>query len=169
MSTFFHKLKGDGASLPVKPTKKNIVLAWIGGYIAVSALFVLDQSLDAMLLLGSYGASCLLVFGFPDLPFSQPRNLVLGHLLSAIVGLIVLVTCGSSWWSIALAVGTAIALMMSTRTVHPPAASNPVIIHLTQPGWSFLLFPILSGALLLLGIALIFNNLSRSDRYPKYW
>jgi len=66
-------------------------------------------------------------------------------------------------------VGTAIALMMATRTVHPPAGSNPVIVFLIQPGWDFLLFPTLTGALLLAVVALIYNNLSRNDKYPKYW
>ena len=169
MFSFLDKLKGDGEPLPVKPSIKNIALAWLGGYTAISALVFLHQSFDIMMLLASFGASCLLVFGFPDAPFSQPRNLIVGNLFSAAVGLIVLNLCGSSWWAVSLAVGTATALMMATRTVHPPAGSNPVVIFLTQPDWDFILFPILSGALLLVGIALIYNNLSRTERYPKYW
>ena len=76
---------------------------------------------------------------------------------------------GPCWWGMALAAGTAIALMMATRTVHPPAGSNPVIVYLTHPAWSFLLFPTLCGALLVLLVALFYNNLTRSERYPKYW
>ncbi len=111
----------------------------------------------------------MLVFGFPDLPFSQPRNLVGGHVLSSLVGLVLLHGCGPQWWALALAVGTAIALMMATRTVHPPAGSNPVIIFLAQPGWDFLLFPTLTGALLLMLVALVYNNATRAVRYPRYW
>jgi CBS-domain-containing membrane protein len=70
---------------------------------------------------------------------------------------------------VALAVGTAIALMMATRTVHPPAGSNPVIVFLAQPGWSFLVFPTLAGALVLVLVALVYNNAVRAGRYPKYW
>ena len=110
----------------------------------------------------------MLVFGFPDLPFSQPRNLVLGHVLSSLVGLICLHLLGPGIWSLALAVSSAIALMMLTRSVHPPAGSNPVIIFLAQPGWGFLLFPTLAGALILLLVALLYNNATRSGRYPRY-
>lgn len=59
--------------------------------------------------------------------------------------------------------------MMLTRTVHPPAGSNPVIIFLTLPGWDFLLYPTLTGALMLVVVALTFNNSVRSTNYPKYW
>jgi CBS-domain-containing membrane protein len=59
--------------------------------------------------------------------------------------------------------------MMSLRIVHPPAGSNPAIIFLTSPSWSFLWFPTLSGALIILALALIYNNLTRSARYPKYY
>jgi CBS-domain-containing membrane protein len=59
--------------------------------------------------------------------------------------------------------------MMVTRTVHPPAGSNPVIILLTQPGWGFLVYPTLSGALIVTAIGLIYNNATRTGNYPKYW
>jgi CBS-domain-containing membrane protein len=69
----------------------------------------------------------------------------------------------------ALATATAVALMMATRTTHPPAGSNPVIVFLTQPGWEFLLFPTAVGVAVLLLTALIYNNVAREPRYPKYW
>jgi len=169
MTTLIKKLKGEGVALPPKPGIKEIALAWLGGFLAISLIASLAQSLEMMLILGSFGASCVLLFGFPEAPFSQPRNLVAGHFLSSLVGLLFLTFCGPTWWSVALAVGTSIALMMATRTVHPPAGSNPVIVFLIQPGWDFLLFPTLIGALLLAVVALIYNNLSRSDKYPKYW
>jgi len=169
MTSLIKKLKGEGAALPPKPSIKAIALAWLGGFLAISVVAGLAGSLEMMLVLGSFGASCVLLFGFPDAPFSQPRNLVAGHFLSSLVGLTFLTLCGPTWWSVALAVGTAIALMMATRTVHPPAGSNPVIVFLIQPGWDFLLFPTLAGALLLAVVALIYNNLSRNDKYPKYW
>jgi CBS-domain-containing membrane protein len=76
---------------------------------------------------------------------------------------------GPQWWSVAIAVGTAIAVMMLTRTVHPPAGSNPVIVFLGNPSWSFLLFPTLIGAVVIVLVALVYNNLSREARWPKYW
>lgn len=75
----------------------------------------------------------------------------------------------SSWWSVALAVGAATATMMATRTVHPPAGSNPVIVVLGQPDWDFLFLPTLFGAVLVVAVALVYNNATRDARYPKYW
>jgi CBS-domain-containing membrane protein len=73
--------------------------------------------------LGSFGASCVLLFGYPDNPFSQPRNVIGGHFLTSLTGLCFLSVLGASWWSMALALATAVALMQLTRTVHPPAGS----------------------------------------------
>jgi CBS-domain-containing membrane protein len=70
---------------------------------------------------------------------------------------------------VALAVGSAIAVMMLTRTVHPPAGSNPVIVFLMTPTWDFALFPTLAGAVILVLVALIFHNITREARWPKYW
>jgi CBS-domain-containing membrane protein len=94
---------------------------------------------------------------------------IVGHVLSTLIGLAFVYFCGPQWWSVALAVGTAIAGMMLTRTVHPPAGSNPVIVFLLQPGWDFALFPTLTGAVILVLVALIFHNATREARWPKYW
>lgn len=165
----FQKLRGDGLAIPARPSNQAIALAWLGGALAIATVAIMGDWLSIALVLGSFGASCVLVFGYPDLPFSQPRNVVVGHLLSSFVGLIFLATFGPHWWSLALAVGTAIAVMMFTRTVHPPAGSNPVIVFLLQPAWSFMWYPTLAGALLLVAAALIYNNLTRVTNYPKYW
>lgn len=167
--SFLSKLKGDGTSLPPRPALKAVALAWLGGFLAIAAVALLADSLSVAMVLGSFGATCVLVFGYPDVPFSQPRNVVAGHVISSLVGLVFLTVFGPHWWSVALSVGTAIALMMLTRTVHPPAGSNPVIVFLTQPSWSFLLFPTLFGAVILVTVALIYNNATRAGRYPKYW
>ena len=169
MFSFLLKFRGDDAALPPAPNAKNIALAWLGGVLAIAAVATLSSALSAMLVLGSFGASCVLIFGYPDVPFSQPRNIVLGHVLSTAVGLVFLKVFGPSWWALALAAGTAIACMMLTRTVHPPAGSNPVIVFLAQPGWNFILFPTLFGAVILVLVALVYNNATRAGRYPKYW
>lgn len=167
--SFLEKLKGDGAPLPPQPTTKAVALAWLGSFLAIAAAAALTDFLSVALVLGSFGASCVLVFGYPDVAFSQPRNVVAGHVISSLVGLVCLVAFGPHWWAVALAVGTAIALMMLTRTVHPPAGSNPVIVFLAQPTWGFLLFPTLVGAMMLVAVALVYNNVTRDAKYPKYW
>jgi CBS-domain-containing membrane protein len=161
--------------------------------------------------LASFGASCVLIFGFPDSPLSQPRNVIGGHFLASLVGLTFLALFGAHWWSMALAVGTAIAVMLLTRTAHAPAGSNPLIVMLSAPipvtfedpallaahtlpnhllsvsssglvhlppcsifkscgyTWSFLLTPTLIGAIVIVAVALIFNNLPKDRHYPTYW
>jgi CBS-domain-containing membrane protein len=166
---FLSKLRGDSAALPPVASSKTIWLAFVGGFVAIAVIALLARELKLALVLGSFGASCVLVFGFPDVPFSQPRNVVLGHTLSTLIGLGFIHLCGPQWWSVALAVGSAIAVMMLTRTVHPPAGSNPVIVFLMQPGWSFALFPTLVGAVILVLVALVYHNLTRDARWPKYW
>jgi len=169
MRLLIEKFRGDSATLPAKASSQAILLAWLGGFIAIAVIAGLFESTAWPLVLGSFGASCVLVFGFPEVPFSQPRNVVIGHFLSSLSGLVFISLFGPHWWSVALAVGTAIALMMMTRTVHPPAGSNPVIIYLLLPGWSFLVTPTLLGSLLLVLVALLYNNATREARYPKYW
>jgi CBS-domain-containing membrane protein len=163
------KLNGESAASSPATEPRKIALAWLGSVLAIAALTGLGDWLQVTLILGSFGASCVLVFGFPDSPFSQPRSVLMGHFISSLVGLLFLKLLGPHGWSLALAVGTAISIMMLTGTVHPPAGSNPVIIFLTQPGWGFLGFPTLAGAVLLLAVALLYNNLHGERRYPKYW
>lgn len=163
------KIRGDGAPLPPQASLKSAALAWLGGFLAIAAVALLTDYLALALVLGSFGASCVLVFGFPDVPFAQPRNVILGHVFSSLIGLAFMAAFGPHWWSVATAVGTAIAVMMLTRSVHPPAGSNPVIVFLTEPSWSFLLFPTLAGALIVVAVALIYNNVTREASYPKYW
>jgi CBS-domain-containing membrane protein len=163
------KFRGDSAALPPRAPGKAVSLAFLGGFLAIAIIALLAQSLHVALVLGSFGASCVLVFGYPDVPFSQPRNVIAGHVLSTVIGLASVHFCGPQWWSVALAVGSAIAVMMLTRTVHPPAGSNPVIVFLMQPGWDFALFPTLTGAVILVLVSLFYHNLTRESRWPKYW
>jgi len=163
------KFRGDSAALPPRAPAKAVSLAFVGGFLAIAVIALLAQSLHVALVLGSFGASCVLVFGYPDVPFSQPRNVIVGHVLSTVIGLAFVHFCGPHWWSVALAVGSAIAAMMLTRTVHPPAGSNPVIVFLMKPAWDFALFPTLTGAVILVLVALIYHNTTRESRWPKYW
>ncbi len=166
--SFWKQWKATGA-MPPKAANKLVLLAAIGGFLAIAMLALIVQSTNAPLILGSFGATCVIVFGLPDTPFAQPRNVIAGHFLSSLIGLLLLSLFGAHWWSMALAVGAAIAVMMLTRTVHPPAGSNPVIIMLAQPGWGFLLMPTLLGAVGIVLVALVYNNYPKGRQYPKYW
>ena len=112
---FLQKLAGDRTPLPPKPDLKPIILAGLGGTLAIGIIAWLAQSLETALVLGSFGASCVLIFGFPDSPFSQPRNVIGGHFISSLIGLICITLLGPHWWSVAIAAGLAIGLGIAYR------------------------------------------------------
>lgn len=169
MKLYLQKFQGQQAALPARLPGKKIVLAGAGAALAIGFVATLAAWSHQPLLLGSLGASCVFLFGLPEAPFSQPRNVIAGHVLSSLVGLIFLKAFGPQAWSLGLALGTAVIVMFATRTVHAPAGSNPVIVFMAQPGWNFLLTPTLLGAAGVVLVALIFNNAAHPGRYPLYW
>jgi CBS-domain-containing membrane protein len=169
VKSYFQKFRGEHAPLADKANIKEIAFAWGGGFITIALIGFLTQSLAHPLILGSFGASCVLLFGFPKSPFSQPRNVIAGHFLSTLIGLLFFHIIGDMWWSMALALATALAVMIATNTVHPPAGSNPIIVFLLGAPWSFLITPTLIGAVILVIVALFYLNLKKSLAYPSYW
>ena len=97
----------------------------------------------------------------PESPFARPRNIALGYLLSAIVGLAILKAFGDHMWTLGLAVALAIFVMDISGTVHPPAGAVPILVLLSKPSWHFLLTPILASAVLLVGFSLLNRELFR--------
>ena len=166
--------KNPGAIVPgatsVPVPKFNFAIrGLIGGTAAIALLGLAGQGLHGTVLIAPFGASCVLLFAAPESPFAQPRNLVFGHLLTASVGLAMLWLAGNSIWSMGLAVGLVIALMELTRTVHPPAGANPIVIMLSgKVSLLFLITPVLCGVLVLLALALVVNNLG-GKRWPVRW
>jgi CBS-domain-containing membrane protein len=140
----------------------------VGGFAAIFAGSLLGDWSELSLVMAPFGATCVLVFALPDSPLAQPRNIVGGHLLSTLTGLLLLTLFGSHSWSMALAVGTAIVLMQCTKTVHPPAGADPLVVMLSGAGWSFLFTPVMTGALLIVLIGFLFHKTSGSV-YPKRW
>ena len=169
MRRYFQKFKGEHAPLGSRAGFKELAFASAGGFIAIALIGFLTHTLQYPLVLGSFGASCVLLFGFPKSPFSQPRNVIFGHLFSTLVGLLFFHLIGDMWWSMALALATAIAVMLATNTVHPPAGSNPIIVFLLGAPWSFLITPTLVGAVILVLVALFYLNLKKALIYPSYW
>jgi CBS-domain-containing membrane protein len=168
MRAYFKKMRG-GDKLPPRLSLQDVVYSFLGSLCAIGAVALLTTATATPLVLGSFGASCLLLFSYPDNPFSQPRNVIGGHVLTSLTGLAFLSVLGPSWWSLALALATAIAAMHFTHTVHPPAGSNPVIVMLSLPHWPFLLTPTFVGAIVIVAVAVLFNNLRPTIRYPRRW
>lgn len=141
------------------------------GLIAFLQSYLLSPQ-ENIFLIGSFGASGVLVYGAIQSPLAQPRNLVGGHVLSAIVGVAVYKALPDVVWVTApLAVALSIVVMQVTKTLHPPGGATALIAVTGSPkikalGFGYVLFPVLSGALILLLVALIFNNITRHRKYP---
>jgi CBS-domain-containing membrane protein len=156
------------AARPAKAPMNKVILATLGSILAIACLSLLNDWTHVSLMLGSFGATCVLIFAFPELPFSQPRHVVGGHVLGVLMGLICLTLFGDVWWAMSLAVGAGVAAMMLTGTVHPPAGANPLIVFLIQPDWTFLLYPTFIGAVLLVMVAWLYHRVTK-QHYPVYW
>jgi CBS-domain-containing membrane protein len=118
------------------------------------ALLSFGQSIDTdlLLLMAPFGATAVLLFAAPQSPFSKPINVIGGHLLTALVGLLFVHYIDLGLWTIPIATGLSISLMVLTNTLHPPAGANPILIIQSQQTWFFLIDPVLLGAL---GLVLI--------------
>lgn len=166
---YLKKFYGVNKNTTKTPTISEVAFTWLGGFIAISLIGYFTKSFETLLVMGSFGASCVLIFAFHKSPFSQPRNVILGHLFSTLIGLIFLHALGDNWWSMALALATAISVMLLTKTVHPPAGSNPLIVFLLGADFEYLIFPSLSGSIILVVVALFYINLHPKKSYPEYW
>jgi CBS-domain-containing membrane protein len=153
---------------PPRPSLRAGLTACLGIFFGISVLAFFSFNLHLLLALGSFGSTSVLLFAFPESHFSQPRSIIGGHFISTAVGLAALLVFGKTWWALGLAVAAAAALMMLTRTVHPPAGSNPIIVFLGLPGWDFLLFPTLFGAIALVASGWLYHRACKRE-YPLYW
>jgi CBS-domain-containing membrane protein len=150
--------------------------AFTGAFIGMGIIAFLQYNAfpkeDFVFLIGSFGASCVLVYGVIQSPLAQPKNLIGGHVISALVG----VTAAKLlpdiiWLASALAVAFAIVFMQITKTLHPPGGATALIAVTGSPailklGYWYVVSPVLSGALILLVIALLFNNITSNRQYP---
>lgn len=165
------KLSGGGV-LPPGPKLIHIIKGIIGGTLGIYVLSYLSQFTEEPWLIAPFGATCVLLFAVPTSPLAQPRNVIGGHFITALVGLTALYLFGDSMLVLSLAVGIAIGAMQYTRTLHPPAGANPIVIMIAGQqavGFDFLLMPVLSGSIVLVMIASLLNNASKEERWPYYW
>lgn len=137
---------------------QRVLVSSFGGFVTIGAISYLSGLSGYSFLIPSFGASCFIAFVIPDSAFAHPKNIIGGHILSAVIGLVCLTAFGSTWWGSAIAVSIAIGAMQLARVLHPPAAADPLLI-MAQAGvsWTFLLSPVLSGSILLVAIASVYN------------
>lgn len=151
--------------------------AFLGSFIGIGIIAYLQSrtlpNSDVVFLIGSFGASSVLVYGVIQSPLAQPRNLIGGHLVSAFIGVTVQKLAPDVVYITApLAVSLSIVLMQATKTLHPPGGATALIAvtgsaAIKNLGYWYVLSPVLSGSLILLIVALFFNNITASRKYPS--
>jgi len=157
------------------------LLGGIGAGVTIGVLaYITFQSILAgtnygLWLAASFGSSVVVVFGYPENEFSQPKNVLLGHLLCALVGIIFVtlfnITQDRSIFfiTIGLAVGISVMLMMAFNITHPPAGGNTIVVMLAQTSFQFLIFPIIVGAITIIIGGVIYNRFILKKNYPLKW
>lgn len=166
--SYFKKMVG-GEKVSHRTNFADAFTGGFGSFIAIITLLFLTNATGTTWLMASFGASCVLVFGAWNAPFSQPLNIIGGNFISGVIGISMYMLLGSSMLSISLAVSLTIITMMLTRTVHPPAGGNPIIIILGGYGWSYLWAPILIGSIIIVILAVLINNIRQNRKYPLFW
>lgn len=150
--------------------------AFVGGFVGMGIIaYLQSQTLpqsDMVYLIGSFGASSVLVYGVIQSPLAQPRNLIGGHVISAIIGVTIHKLIPDILWLAApLAVASSIVLMQVTKTLHPPGGATALIAiagseKVKNLGYWYVVSPVFSGTLILLAVALITNNMAHNRQYP---
>jgi len=175
---YLQKMKGSGQS-PPKVSLLEVVWSWIGSFLGIAAVCLIHYKLlrhtDLVMIIGSFGASAVLIYGAIRSPLAQPRNLLGGHILSAFIGVTAYQWLGGELWlAAAVAVSTSIAVMHLTKTLHPPGGATALIAVIGSGsvhnlGYLYVLMPAALGAVVMLIIALIVNNIPKSRKYPEFW
>jgi CBS-domain-containing membrane protein len=175
---YFRKMKGTTKS-PPSVSVSEVAWSWVGAFLGLSLVGIINSYVfagtDLTLVIGSFGASAVLIYGAIRSPLAQPRNLLGGHMLSAIIGVATYQALHDHLWlAAAVAVATAIAVMHVTKTLHPPGGATALIaviggesIHAI--GYWYVLVPAGLGAAIMLIVALLINNIPKTRRYPEFW
>jgi len=157
------------------------LLGGIGAGVTITILaYITFQSILSgtnygLWLAASFGSSVVVVFGYPDNEFAQPKNVLFGHLLCALVGIIFVTLFKFSqdrsifFLTIGIAVGISVMLMMAFEITHPPAGGNAIIVMLAQDSFQFLIFPVMVGAVTIIIGGVIYNRFILKKKYPLKW
>ena len=136
--------------------------------IGILAFLTLETSAGVWLMF-SFGATVFIVFVLYELETAQPKNIFFGHLISILIGIIFNETIGLSFYSLGLSVGIAVMLMVYFKVMHPPAASNPLVALFMDLSFDFVLFPVVTGTILIILLSIFINKIILKRNYPKKW
>ena len=148
---------------------KQSFIAGLFSIITIGILTLLTYKTEfGIFLIASFGSSMVLLYGYPESPFAQPKNVFFGHLVTATVGMFFLYLIPLPLFIIIpLAVGFGVGLMILLNVTHPPAGGNPIIVIMGSVSLDYLLSPIISGSIIILVFAIIINKFILKKSYPK--
>ena len=152
--------------------KKEIIIkgliAGLFSTITIAALtFLTYKTQYGIFLIASFGSSMVLLYGYPDSPFAQPKNIFFGHLVTSVVGILVLFYVPLPIYiTIPVAVGAGVGLMIILNVTHPPAGGNPIIVIIGSVSLDYLINPIITGTIIILIFGIILNRLILKKKYP---
>tara|TARA_Y100000816_G_C25614271_1_gene328377 strand:+ start:41 stop:511 length:471 start_codon:yes stop_codon:yes gene_type:complete len=149
----------------IEPIVSGMSAALVIGVLA----FLTLRTSAGIWLMFSFGATVFIVFVLYNLDTAQPKNIFFGHLVSVLVGIIFNETIGFSFYSLGLSVGFAVALMVYLKVMHPPAASNPLVVLFTDVSFDFILFPVITGTIIIILMSVFINKIILKRNYPKKW
>jgi len=147
---------------------KQSFLAGLFSIITIGILTLLTYKTEfGIFLIASFGSSMVLLYGYPESPFAQPKNVFFGHLLTALVGIIFLYFVPMPLYlTVPLAVGFGVGLMILLNVTHPPAGGNPIIVIMGSVSLDYLLTPVITGSIIILIFAIIINRFILKKNYP---
>ena len=148
---------------------KQSVLAGIFSIITIGILTILTYKTSyGIFLIASFGSTMVLLYGYPESPFAQPKNIILGHFLTAFIGVIFLNFIPLPIFiNIPLAVGFGVMFMILFKVTHPPAGGNPIIVIIGSVSFDYLLTPVLIGSIIVVMFGIIINKFLFKKEYPK--
>jgi len=152
--------------------KDNLIKSTLAGLfsaITIGALtFLTYKTTFGLFLIASFGSSMVLLYGYPESPFAQPKNIFFGHLLTALVGVIILNFVPLQIFiTIPIAVGLGVGLMILFNVTHPPAGGNPIIVIIGSVSLDYLINPIITGSIIVLAFGIVINRFILKKKYPK--
>ncbi|RHW35787.1 HPP family protein [Lysinibacillus yapensis] len=165
---FFKKIRGYPQTNN-RSTLSDALIASIGAFICMLTIVQLTEYTHSLWFIASFGASSMLVMTAWNAPVGQPRNVIGSHLIASFISVGILQLFGSSPLTMSLALCITIFCMLMTRTFHPPACGDTIIIMINAYSWSFLVEPVLMGTIVIVAFGLIINNLHPRRKYPLYW
>ena len=147
----------------LEPVVSGLSAATVIGILA----FLTLRTTSGLWLMFSFGATVFIVFVLYNLETAQPKNIFFGHLVSVLVGIIFNETVGFSFLALGLSVGFAVTLMVYLKVMHPPAASNPLVVLFSDVSFEYILFPVVLGSLTIIIMGIFINKIILKRKYPK--